>query len=89
MLQVIYYAVDGNTRTAAETVAKKLGTAARDIKSVETLDENSIIFLGPGCRGSVHWLDTSSFLWIETGDKEEEKPSSLTRRQLAGVSSAQ
>jgi hypothetical protein len=89
MCEVVYYAVDGNTRTAAEAVAKKLGTAARDIKSMETLDEDSIIFLGPGCRGSVHWLDTSSFLWIETSGKEEEKPSSLPRRRLTEVNSAQ
>jgi hypothetical protein len=85
MLEIIYYSTDDNNRKAAEAVAKQIGAAARDIKSVETLDENSLIFLGAGCRGSVHWLDTSSFVWIETSEKEEEKPSSLPQRQLAGV----
>jgi flavodoxin len=84
MFEVVYYSTGGNTKKVAEDIANKLGTKAKDIKSMDTIPENSLVLLGSGCYGSVNWLNTSSFLWIETG-YGEEKSSSLPRLQLAGA----
>jgi flavodoxin len=86
MLNVVYFSKCGKTKRAAEAIADKLGTKARDINSVDSLDEDSIILLGSGFYGSVHRLNNSSVLWIET-DCREEKSSSLPRLQPAGARS--
>jgi hypothetical protein len=87
MFDVVYYTIGGNTKKVAEDIASKLGTKAIDIKSVDTIPENSLVLLGSGCYGSVNWLNTSSFLWIETSCGEE-KMSSLPTPHLAKVKSS-
>ena len=75
MFEVVYYSIGGNTKKVAEDIASKLGTKARDIKSMDTIPENSLVLLGSGCYGSVNWLNTSSFLWIETNVRAEKSSS--------------
>jgi len=87
MFNVVYYSIGGNTKIVAEEIASKLGTKAIDIKSVDTIPENSLVLLGSGCYGSVNWLNTSSFLWIETSCGEEKSLSLLTPH-LVGVKSS-
>ena len=86
MFDVVYYSIGGNTKKVAEDIASKLGTKARDIKTIDTIPENSLVLLGSKCYGSVHWLNTSSFLWVETSCTEEKSSSSPTPH-LVGVKS--
>ena len=86
MFDVVYYSIGGNTKKVAEDIASKLGTKARDIKTIDKIPENSLVLLGSGCYGSVNWLNTSSFLWIETSCREEKSSSSPTPH-LVGVKS--
>ncbi len=72
MLEVVYYSVGGNTREVAEAVANRLGGVAKDIQSIDKLNENSLVFIGTGCYASIHQIGTSSFLWIETSATEDE-----------------
>jgi hypothetical protein len=87
MFDVVYYSLSGNTEKVAEEIASKLGTKTIDIKTMDTIPENSLVLLGSGCYGSVNWLNTSSFLWIETSCGEEIS-SSLPRLHLAGAKSS-
>src|SRR5512137_2844504 len=62
MYEVIYYSMGGNTRKVAEAIATEVGTEARDIKTVEAVDGNSVIMLGTGCYGAVLVKDIADFI---------------------------
>jgi len=62
MYEVIYYSRGGNTRKVAEAVAAELGTAARDIKTVDRVADEADIILGSGCYGAVLAKDIADFL---------------------------
>ncbi len=62
MFEVVYYSRGGNTRKVAEAIAGELGTAARNIKTVGTLPEDSFIFLGTGCYGAVLVKEIADFI---------------------------
>ncbi len=62
MFEVVYYSMGRNTRKVAEAIADELGTTARDVKSVDTLSEDSLIFLGTGCYGSVLPKEIGDFI---------------------------
>ena len=62
MFEVIYYSRGGNTRKVAEAIAAELGTAARDIKTVDRVADEADIILGSGCYGAVLAKDIMDFL---------------------------
>ena len=62
MFEVVYYSRGGNTRKVAEAVAAELGTAARDIKTVDRVADGANIILGSGCYGAVVAKDITDFL---------------------------
>jgi flavodoxin len=62
MFEVVYYSRGGNTRKVAEAVAAELGTAARDIKTVDRVADGANIILGSGCYGAVLAKDIADFL---------------------------
>lgn len=53
MFEVVYYSMSGNTGKVAEAIADELGVTAKKIKSMDTLSEDSFIFLGTGCYSAV------------------------------------
>jgi flavodoxin len=62
MFEVIYYSRGGNTRKVAEAIAAELGTAARDIRMVDRVEDEADIILGSGCYGAVLAKDIMEFL---------------------------
>jgi flavodoxin len=62
MFEVVYYSRGGNTRKVAEAIADELWAPAKNIQSVDTLPEDSFIFLGSGCYGSVLVKEIADFI---------------------------
>jgi flavodoxin len=62
MFEVVYFSLGGNTRKVAEAIAGELGVTAKNIKSVGTLPEDSFIFLGSGCYGSLLPGEVAEFI---------------------------
>ena len=62
MFEVVYFSRGGNTRKVAEAIADELGTTARDIRTVDTLPGNALIFLGTGCYGAVLVKEIADFI---------------------------
>jgi flavodoxin len=62
MFEVIYYSRGGNTQKVAEAIADELWTTAKNIRSVDTLDEDAFIFLGSGCYGGMLVKEIDDFI---------------------------
>jgi flavodoxin len=62
MFEVVYFSRGGNTKKVAAAIAEELGTAARDIRAVDKVEENSTILLGTGCYGAVVAKDIMDFI---------------------------
>jgi len=66
MFEVIYYSLTGNTRKVAEAIATELGVAAENVKTKDTLAEDSFVFLGAGLYGPLRGWGLKRF--IESND---------------------
>ena len=62
MFEVIYYSLTGNTRKVADSIAGELGVVARDIRAVDTVPQDALIFLGSGYYGAVLVKEISEFI---------------------------
>jgi len=62
MFEVVYYSRGGNTKKVAEAIADELWTTAKNIQDVDTLPDDSFIFLGSGCYGSVLVKEIADFI---------------------------
>jgi len=62
MYEVIYYSVTGNTKKVADAIAGELGVTARNIKTVDKVDQDALVFLGSGYYGAVLVKEISDFI---------------------------
>ncbi|MCD1295537.1 flavodoxin [Methanocella sp. CWC-04] len=62
MCEVLYYTMGGSTRKLADAIAGELGVTAKSIKSLSTLPEAEILFLGSGCYGGKPADDMMKFI---------------------------
>ncbi|MDD5397518.1 MAG: flavodoxin family protein [Dehalococcoidia bacterium] len=62
MFEVIYYSLTGNTRKVADAIAGELGVEAKNIKAVDTVAQDALIFLGSGYYGAVLVKEISEFI---------------------------
>ena len=67
MFEVIYYSLTGNTKQVADAIAAELGVVAENVKTKDTLAEDSFVFLGAGLYGPLRgwgfrrFIDGNSF----------------------------
>ena len=80
MFEVVYYSRGGNTRKVAEAVAAELGTAAREINTVDRVADEAYIILGSGCYGAVLMKEIADFL--DRNDKPGRKIALFTTSVL-------
>jgi flavodoxin len=62
MFEVVYFSRGGNTKKVAEAIAEELGTAARDIRAMDRVEEYSTVIIGTGCYGAVVAKDIMDFI---------------------------
>ena len=62
MFEVIYYSLTGNTKKVANAIATELGIAAENVKTKDTLAEDSFVFLGAGLYGPLRGLGFRRFI---------------------------
>ena len=62
MYEVIYYSVTGNTKKVADAIASELGVTARNIKTVDKVDQDAFVFLGSGYYGAILVKEISDFI---------------------------
>jgi flavodoxin len=62
MFEVVYFSRGGNTKKVAEAIAEEIGTKAKNIKTVDAVDGNSVIIMGTGCYGAVLAKDITDFI---------------------------
>jgi flavodoxin len=62
MFEVVYFSLTGNTRKVAEAIADELGVTAKNIRTVDTVAQDAVIFLGSGYYGAVLVKDIADFI---------------------------
>ncbi|MCD1295532.1 flavodoxin [Methanocella sp. CWC-04] len=71
MYKVLYYSMTGNTKKLAMAIADEIGAEAESIKSLTTLPDAEVVFLGSGNYGNKPGEDMSKF--IEKNDLSGRK----------------
>ena len=51
MFEVVYYSLTGNTKQVADAIAAELEVDAENVKTKQTLADDSFVFLGAGLYG--------------------------------------